>query len=88
MDGTLAGAGLLLDRGGGYLELHEGYNGRGPHIQTHTHTHQGALNKLCGIQQFPFHDALALYLCKMSILGRQAEGLVLCQLTTISKSKI
>ena len=39
MDGTLAGAGLLLDRGGGYPELHEGYNGRGPHTDTHTHTH-------------------------------------------------
>ena len=68
VDGTLAGAGLLLDRGGGYPELHEGYNGRGPHTdthrhtQTHTHTHtrQGPLNKLCGMQQCPFHDALAL----------------------------
>ena len=39
MDGTLAGTGLLLDRGGGYLELHEGYNGRGPRTHTHTHTH-------------------------------------------------
>ena len=38
VDGTLAGAGLLLDRGGGYPELHEGYNGRGPHTDTHRHT--------------------------------------------------
>ena len=62
VDGTLAGAGLLLDRGGGYPELHEGYNGRGPHTDTHTHrhTHQGPLNKLCGMQQCPFPDALAL----------------------------
>lgn len=53
-DGTLAGTGLLLYHGGGYLELHEGYSGR------ESHTHWGHLNKLCGMEQCPFHDALAL----------------------------